>query len=189
MSDIDRRDFIKKTSAVGLGALATSRGLSPLLDSKGPANEKVVVAVVGVNGRGVVHAQNFAMLENSEVAYICDVDSNVVSKGVSAATKSQTKTPKVVSDFRRILDDKSVDAVAMATPDHWHTPMTLLAVKAGKHVYLEKPSGHSCNEDELLMQAAKKYGNMRVQLGTQRRSGPRFFEAIQTLKDGQIGTP
>src|SRR5919201_3629108 len=184
---IDRRDFIKKTSVASLGVLATSRGLKRLM--RHSANEKIVVAVIGVNGRGVVHAQNFARLENSEVAYVCDVDSNVVSKGVNAAVKSQSKTPKVVSDFRRILDDKSVDALAMATPDHWHTPMTLLAVKAGKHVYLEKPSGHSCNEDELLMQAARKYGNIRVQLGTQRRSGPRFFEAIQALKDGAIGTP
>ena len=184
---IDRRDFIKTTSAASLGMLATSRGLKPIF--RHSANEKVVVAVIGVNGRGVVHAQNFAKLENSEVAYICDVDSNVVSKGVNAATKSQSKTPKVVSDFRRILDDKSVDALVMATPDHWHAPMTLLAVKAGKHVYLEKPSGHSCNEDELLMQAARTYGNIRVQLGTQRRSGPRFFEAIQALKDGAIGTP
>src|SRR5438093_2457643 len=97
MSDVDRRDFIKKTSAASLGVLATSRGLKPIF--RHSANEKVVVAVVGVNGRGVVHAQNFAKLENSEVAYICDVDSNVVSKGVTAATKSQTKTPKVVGDF------------------------------------------------------------------------------------------
>src|SRR5438874_8568496 len=153
MSDIDRRDFIKKTSAASLGVLATSRGLEPLI--RRSANEKIVVAVIGVNGRGVVHAQNFAKLKNSEVAYICDVDSNVVSKGVDAVAKSQSKAPKVVSDFRRILDDKAVDALAIATPDHWHTPMALLAVKAGKHVYLEKPSGHSCNEDELLMGAAK----------------------------------
>src|SRR5437867_10133927 len=188
MSDIDRRDFIKKTSAVGLGALATSRGLSPLLDSKGPTNEKVVVAVIGVNGRGVVHAQNFAKLENSEVADICDVDSNVVAKGVTAATRSQAKTPKVVGDFRRILDDKSVDAISIATPDHWHTPMTLLAMQAGKHVFVEKPSGHDPNEDELLIQAVRR-SDRRVQLGTQRRSGPRFFEAIQALKDGTTGRP
>src|SRR2546425_4903223 len=120
MSDLDRRDFIKKPSAAGLGAIATSHGLAPLLARARSPNEKVVVAVIGVNGRGVVHAQNFAKLENSEVAYICDVDSNVVAKGVTAATRSQTKTPKGVGDFRRILDDKSIDAISIATPHHRH---------------------------------------------------------------------
>ena len=87
-----------------------------------------------------------------------------------------------------MLDDKSVDAISIATPDHWHAPMALLAMKAGKHVYLEKPSGHNPHEDELLIAASKKY-KTHVQLGTQRRSGPRFFEAIEAIKDGAIGTP
>jgi predicted dehydrogenase len=94
----------------------------------------------------------------------------------------------VIADFRRALDDKNVDALAIAAPDHWHTPMTLLALKAGKHVYLEKPSGHDPHEDELLIAASSKY-DKHVQLGTQRRSGPRFFEAIQAMKDGAIGKP
>ncbi|HXT18230.1 MAG TPA: Gfo/Idh/MocA family oxidoreductase [Gemmatimonadaceae bacterium] len=180
---VDRREFLKTSSVAGLGALA-----APLLRRTGPSpNEKVVVAVIGVNGRGVVHAQNFSSSGNSEVAYICDVDSNVVSKGVSAAT-GQAKAPKVVGDFRRVLDDKSVDAISIAVPDHWHAPMALLALAAGKHVYLEKPSGHDPHEDELLIRAATKY-RTHVQLGTQRRSGPRFFEAVHALRDGVIGTP
>jgi len=182
MSDIDRRDFVKQTTVAGLGILAApiiGRGQSP--------NETVRVAVCGVNGRGIVHAQNFSKIANSEVAYICDVDANVIKKGLDG-TKGQARTPRTASDFRRVLDDKSVDALAIATPDHWHTPMTVLALKAGKHVYLEKPCGHDPREDELLMEAAAKYSN-KVQLGTQRRSGPRFFEAIQDLKDGKIGTP
>ena len=100
----------------------------------------------------------------------------------------QPNAPKVVSDFRRVLDDKSVDAIGIATPDHWHAPMTLLALKAGKHVYLEKPSGHNPHEDELLIAASSKY-DKHVQLGVQRRSGPRFFEAIQALSEGAIGRP
>jgi predicted dehydrogenase len=160
----------------------------PLLAFNGSPAEKVVVAVVGVNGRGVVHAQNFAKLANSEVAYVCDVDSKVVGKAVDAAKRSQSASVQVLGDFRRALDDKAVDAVAIATPDHWHAPMTILALKAGKHVYLEKPSGHDPHEDELLIQAARKY-KRHVQLGTQRRSGPRFFEAIQEIKNGAIGKP
>jgi len=187
MSDMHRREFIKKSSAVGLGVLATSRGLSPLTRVRHCANEKVRVAVIGVNGRGVVHARNFATLENSEVAYICDVDTNVIQKAIDA-TKTQAKPPRAIQDFRRALDDKSVDAVAMATPDHWHAPMTLLALQAGKHVYLEKPSGHNPREDELLMDAARKYP-LKIQLGTQRRSAPRFFEALAAINDGAIGKP
>ena len=188
MSQVDRRDFIITTTAAGLGLVAAAKSSGPLFAFDGSPNEKVVVAVIGVNGRGVVHAQNFAKLENSEVAYICDVDANVIDKGVKAVAKSQSAPVKVVTDFRRVLDDKNVDAVAMATPDHWHAPMTLLAMKAGKHVFLEKPSGHNPREDELLMQAARKY-DTRVQLGTQRRSGPLFFEAIGAIKDGVIGRP
>ena len=190
-SSIDRRDFLRTTSAVGVGLVAGTRSVGPLLTGGSAAspNEKVVVAVVGVNGRGVVHAQNFAKIANSEVAYICDVDSRVVSKGIEGVRRAKpSASPKVISDFRRALDDKSVDAIAMATPDHWHAPMTILALKAGKHVYLEKPSGHDPREDELLIAAAAKYGK-HVQLGTQRRSGPRFFEAIQALEDGAIGKP
>ncbi len=186
--DIDRRDFIKQTSAAGLGVAATAHGLSPLLAFTGSPSEKIVVAVIGVNGRGVVHAQNFARLATSEVAYVCDVDANVVAKAVDSATKGQSKTPRVVTDFRRVLDDKAVDAISIAAPDHWHAPMTLLAMKAGKHVFVEKPSGHNPYEDELLIQAATKY-DKRVQLGTQRRSGPRFFEAAAALKEGVIGKP
>ena len=191
-SDIDRRDFLKTTSVAGIGLVAGSRSVAPLfaVGKQRSPNEKVVVAVIGVNGRGVVHAQNFAKFPDSEVAYICDVDSRVVAKGLDgvAKTQAQPNVPKVITDFRRALDDKAVDAIAIATPDHWHTPMTLLSLKAGKHVYLEKPSGHNPHEDELLIAAAGKY-DKHVQLGTQRRSGPRFFEAIQALSDGVIGRP
>jgi len=186
MSDIDRRDFVKQTAVTGLGVLA-SRNLAGLTRKTNSPNETVRVAVIGVNGRGVVHARNFSTLPNSEVAYICDVDANVVAKGLKAA-KGQTRTPKTERDFRRILDDKSVDAISVATPDHWHAPMTLLALHAGKHVYLEKPSGHDPREDELLMEAARKY-DRQVQLGTQARSGPRFIEALDRIKAGEIGTP
>lgn len=184
-SDIDRRDFIRMTSVGGLGAFAASRGVS---HTRGSPNEKVVVAVLGVNGRGVVLAQNFAKIANSEVSHICDVDSRVVGKAMERVAQGQQKVPQVIVDFRRALDDREVDVIAIATPDHWHAPMTLLAMQAGKHVFLEKPSGHNPREDELLIIASKKYKSL-VQLGTQRRSSPRFFEAIDAINGGIIGTP
>ena len=186
MSDIDRRDFVKQTTLTGLGMLATRNLPGARRGSRSP-NEKVRVAVIGVNGRGIVHVKDFATHPNSEVAYICDVDANVIPKAVEAA-KQQPRAPKIERDFRRILDDRSVDAISIATPDHWHTPMTLLALHAGKHVYVEKPSGHDPREDELLIEAARKY-DRKVQLGTQARSGPRFIEALDRIKAGEIGTP
>src|SRR6266508_2569295 len=112
---IDRRDFVKASTTTGLGLLAGASRTGPLFASRGSPAEKVSVAVIGVNGRGVVHAQNFASLANSSVAYICDVDSNVIAKAMTAVSQSQSVIPKVVGDFRRVLDDKSVDALAMAT--------------------------------------------------------------------------
>ena len=191
-SSIDRRDFLKTTSAAGLGLIAAPRSVAPMFaaGSRRSPNEQVVVAVVGVNGRGVVHAQNFAKFDTSRVAYICDVDSRVVSKGLEGVKRARPDaTPRVIADFRRALDDKDVDALAIAAPDHWHTPMTLLALSAGKHVYLEKPAGHDPREDELLIAAAAKHTKQHVQIGTQRRSGPRFFEAIDALRGGAIGRP
>src|SRR5689334_7463619 len=181
MTDIDRRDFVKQTTVAGMGILAGAHRTS------WSSNETVRVAVIGVNGRGIVHAQNFSRLRNSEVAYICDVDANVIHKGMTAA-KGQTRAPKTERDFRRVLDDKTVDAISIATPDHWHAPMTLLALRAGNHVYVEKPSGHNPREDELLMEAAKKY-DRKTQLGTQARSGPHFFEALDHIRKGEIGMP
>ncbi|MBC7895473.1 MAG: Gfo/Idh/MocA family oxidoreductase [Cytophagaceae bacterium] len=184
----DRRDFIKASGTAALGLVAGVSKPGPLFALGGSPAEKVVVAVIGVNGRGVVHAQNFAKLPDSEVAYICDVDANVIAKAATAASQLQAASPKGVGDFRRILDDTSVDAIAIATPDHWHAPMTLLAMQAGKHVYLEKPSGNTPHENELLITASTKYKSL-VQLGTQRRSGPHFYEAIQAIRDGAIGMP
>ena len=101
----------------------------------------------------------------------------------------QTTPPKTVTDFRRVLDDKSVDAIAIATPDHWHAPATILALDAGKHVYVEKPSGHDPREDELIVAAARKHNKLHVQLGTQARSGPHFIEVRQMILEGVIGVP
>ena len=187
---VDRRDFIKTTSVAGLGVMAASTSAGPLFAMTGSPAAKVNTAVIGLNGRGTVLAQNLARMESAELSYICDVDSIVLARcaaSVERANPAATR-PKAVADVRRVLDDQSVNAVVIATPDHWHAPMAILAVAAGKHVYLEKPSGHNPREDELVVAAAAKHRRF-VQLGVQRRSGPRFFEVLQQIRDGAIGTP
>ena len=185
---LPRRDFLKKATAVGVSALAASRG-SPLFALEGSPAEKMVVAVMGLNGRGMVHVQDFARGANTTVGYLIDVDSIVLNKAAAEISKLQSNPPKLVSDFRRALEDKSVDALVIAAPDHWHTPATILALDAGKHVYVEKPSGHDPREDELIVAAARKHPRLKVQLGTQARSGPHFIEVLNMVRSGVIGTP
>ena len=177
-----RRRFVKTVSAAGLSLAG-----SPLRAIGQSPNEKVVVAIMGLNGRGTVLGRVFAKTPNATVAYVCDVDSQVLAKG-AAAVESQGPKPKTLVDFRRALDDKAVNALVVATPDHWHAPAAILALSAGKHVYLEKPGGHNPREGELLIDAQRKTGRV-VQLGTQRRSSPRCIEAIQAIRDGVIGRP
>ena len=183
----DRREFLKTTAAAGLGALA-AKPLGATVLSRRNAADTVVAGVIGLNGRGVVLARNLARNAGVELAYLCDVDSAVLDKSLTAVTALNPKAPKGVGDFRRVLDDPAVNAVFIATPDHWHAPMSILANQAGKHVYLEKPSGHNPREDELVAAAAARHQRL-VQLGTQRRSGPKFHELVAELKGGLIGTP
>src|SRR5213592_1732809 len=178
-----RRQFVKTVSATGLG-LAAAR--SPLLALGGSPGEKLVVAVMGLNGRGTVLARVFAKTPNAEVACVCDVDAQVLAKGVTAVGEAQGKAPKGIGDFRRALEDKAIDALVIAAPDHWHAPAAILALAAGKHVYLEKPCGHNAREGELLVDAQRKTKRV-VQMGTQRRSSPRAQEAVQAIRDGAIG--
>jgi len=186
---LDRRDFVKQASAAGLGAVVASRGIGPLFAFDGSPSEKMLVAVMGLNGRGMVLARDFARGANTTVAYLCDVDSTVLAKSLAEISTLQPTPPKAVADIRRVLEDKSVDALVIAAPDHWHTPATILALDAGKHVYVEKPSGHDAREDELIVAAARKHNKLHVQLGTQARSGPHFIEVLQSIREGQIGTP
>ena len=184
-----RRKFIKTLSATGLG-LAAAR--SPLFALRGSPNERVVVAIMGLNGRGSVLGKVFAQTPNAEVAYVCDVDAAVLAKGVSTVGAAQGgrggHPPKGLGDFRRALDDKAVDALVIAAPDHWHTPAAILALAAGKHVYVEKPCGYNPREGEFLVEAQRRYGRL-VQMGTQRRSSPRAIEAVQAIREGLVGRP
>jgi predicted dehydrogenase len=135
-----------------------------------------------------VLARNFTRLKNTEVAYLCDVDANVLAKAQGALQQDVPKSPKAIGDFRRALDDKDVDAIAIAAPDYWHTPAAILALKAGKHIYVEKPASHNPHELELLVGAQQKYARV-VQIGNQQRSAVRSIEAVQAIRDGVVGRP
>jgi predicted dehydrogenase len=187
-SNIPRRQFLRTSAAAGIGIAVGGRSPAPAILSTRSPNERVVVAVMGLNGRGMVHARNFRRLKNTTVAYLCDVDANVLAKALRDIATDAGAAPKTIGDFRRALDDKSVDALTIAAPDHWHTPAAILAMKAGKHVYVEKPCGHNPHEGELLVAAQSKYHRV-VQMGNQQRSAPRSIEAVAAIRDGLIGTP
>lgn len=182
---MNRRKFFKITGAasLGLGFLGSTVNV---IGSPG-SNDKITVAIMGTNNRGSALAGGFAGHENAEVAYICDVDSNAIKKGLKAVRDAgQERTPKGIKDFRNALEDSDVDALIIATPIHWHAPASILALKAGKHVYVEKPCSHNPKEGKLLVKAAEKYKRV-VQMGNQRRSWPNVQEGIQQLREGIIG--
>ena len=184
---LNRRDFVKSAGAAGLG-LSVAGGIFPAFGKNAP-NEKIVVAVMGVNGRGNALTSELAKLDGYDVAYICDVDERAVAKSIQTASMDgKNKKPKGITDFREALDDKDVDAIVIAAPDHWHTPASIMALQAGKHVYVEKPCGHNAKEGEMLVEAQKKYGKV-VQMGNQQRSAPESIQAIKEIREGIIGTP
>ncbi|HKH62210.1 MAG TPA: Gfo/Idh/MocA family oxidoreductase [Flavitalea sp.] len=189
--DNTRRDFIKKAAtgvaAVSLGGVLPDFSASSYRNIIG-SNDKITVACMGVNSRGLAVGTNFASQKNSEVLYVCDVDSKAADKCIAAVEKIQQKRPIAAPDFRKALEDKNLDALIVTAPDHWHAPAAILACAAGKHVYLEKPCSHNPHEGELLIQAAKKY-NKVLQMGNQRRSWPNVVAAIKDLHDGVIGRP
>ncbi len=185
----NRRDFIRKT-ALGVAAV-TAGGVLPAFSARSyknimGANERINAAVMGVNSRGFALASNYAAQPNCKVTHICDVDKRAAAKCVDQVEKISEFKPESHTDFRKALEDKDLDVMVVATPDHWHAPAALLAMKADKHVYLEKPCSHNPNEGEILMEAAKRY-NKVLQMGNQRRSWPNVAKAIEEVKSGTIG--
>ena len=189
--DNTRRDFIKKATtcaaAFSFGGILPGFGARSYNNIIG-ANDKILVACMGVNSRGLAVASNFASQKNSEVLYVCDVDTRAADKCIQSVEKIQQKRPGASPDFRKALEDKNLDVLIVTAPDHWHAPAAILACAAGKHVYLEKPCSHNPNEGELLIQAAKKY-NRVLQMGNQRRSWPNVVAAIAELHAGAVGRP
>jgi predicted dehydrogenase len=177
-----RRKFIERSAAAGLG-LAALKGLPAAL--AGEPGRKIVVGVMGL-GRGLDHVKSYLALPGVEIAYLCDVDERRMASAVKSVEAGLATKPQLVKDFRRILDDRSVDALSIAAPNYWHAPATILACAAGKHVYVEKPGSHNAREGELMVEAARKHQRV-VQMGNQRRSQPGIMEGIEKLKQGTIG--
>ncbi len=181
MSELSRRKFVLDSLA-GPAALAAAAAFGQIAQA---ASDKLTVAVIGPGGMGTAHLTLLSARKDVQIAYVCDVDTNRAGEAFKLANKSG-HSPKVVKDLRNVLDDKSVDAVWIATPDHWHAPAGILACEAGKHVYVEKPCSHNIREGRLLLEAARR--NKRVvQTGHQSRSTPHVRRAMELLHSGAIG--
>ncbi len=180
MRTTKRRSFLKG-AGLGAAALALGSGRVHAADAR-----KIVVGVIGPGGMGSHHVNQLSGRKDVEVAYVCDVDQNRLAAAAEKVTSTTGKSPKAVKDLRQVLDDKSVDAVWIATPDHWHAPAAILALDAGKHVYVEKPCCHNIREGRLMANAVKRSGKL-LQVGTQTRSTAVMREAIDRIRGGEIG--
>lgn len=157
----------------------------PSLRAQG-ANERLRVALIGPGGMGTNHLKLLAKTADVEIVWVCEVDAKRLETAAKTAQELSGKTPKTTRDMREVLADKGVDAVFIATPDHWHAPATLLALDAGKHVYVEKPCSHNLREGRLMVDAARRTKRV-VQVGTQSRSTEHVRTAMQKLHSGAIG--
>ncbi|MGL4552922.1 MAG: Gfo/Idh/MocA family protein [Gemmataceae bacterium] len=173
----DRRTFVL---AAGAAALTAAAG-------KAEPADRIRLAVIGVRGRGRGLGLNFARLPQAEVTHVCDVNEPLMAPYAKQIADVQKSTPKCVQDLRAVLDDKSVDAIVVATPDHWHSLATIWGCQAGKHVYVEKPVSNNAFESHQAVAAARKYKKV-VQTGTQSRSAPHYKEAIGYVRAGKLGT-
>jgi predicted dehydrogenase len=185
-NEINRRDFIGSSTA----GLATLGGITFLARPERVmgANDRVRVAICGVHGRGRDHLHNFSQVKNAEVAALCDIDENVLRQRLAQMDKMGLPKPVTYVDIRKLLEDKSIDAISIATPNHWHSLMAIWACQAGKDVYVEKPCSHNLWEGKQLVKASQRY-NRIVQHGTQLRSATAAREGVQKLQNGLIGEP
>ncbi|HRE51139.1 MAG TPA: Gfo/Idh/MocA family oxidoreductase [Flavitalea sp.] len=186
----DRRNFIRKSVLGTAGVMIGGMGFSAKsYGSIMGANARLTVAVIGISGRGTSHISSFCSMkdnQNVRLKTLCDVDEKFWAEGVKTVTAKTGTKPVMEWDMRKVFDDKEIDAVSMATPNHWHALGTIWACQAGKHVYVEKPSNHNIWEGRKMIEAARKY-NVRVQVGFQNRSLTGVREAIKFLHDGGIG--
>jgi predicted dehydrogenase len=181
MTTANRRQFLKRTGTVFAGAawgMSRSRAAG--------ANERVILGMIGPGGHGAGLLRAFAARKDAEVAYVCDADATRMNDAARAVERATGKAPRAEKDMRRIFDDRAVDAVIVATPDHWHAPATILACEAGKHIYVEKPCSHNIREGRRMIEAARR-NNRVVQVGTQTRSAEHVRRAMEMLHAGAIG--
>ncbi len=182
-----RREFLDALAvgAAGWAVGSSAKSYSQILGS----NDRLNFAVIGLNGRAYAHLSSLKVNRGSaRITHVCDVDSNILAKFASSVQQEMGEAPATDKDFRKILGLRDVDAITIATPDHWHAPMAIAGLQAGKHVYVEKPCSHNPAEGEMLVQAQLKYAKL-VQLGTQQRSSPHTIEIIDKIHQGVIGRP
>lgn len=175
-----RRKFLKRAGASAAAISFAGSGI------RAADSRRVQLAVIGTGGMGTGHVRNLVQRKDAAIDYLCDVDRNRLAEAVKIVESATGKAPVAVTDLRRVLDDKSVEAVFIATPDHWHAPAAILALDAGKHVYVEKPCCHNIREGRLMADAVRRSGK-QLQVGTQSRSTLVVQEAIQRLREGEIG--
>ncbi|TVP97976.1 MAG: gfo/Idh/MocA family oxidoreductase [Planctomycetaceae bacterium] len=180
---MDRRKFLRE-SAVGFSVAAGS--LSQGNVAKATANERIRVGCIGAGGRALRLVSTFSAHPDVEVVGIADIDNRKFPDALAVAQKNQGKRPAVMRDFRRLIDDPTIDAIVVGTPDHWHAIPTILACLAGKDVYVEKPDGHNIVEGQRMVAAMRKTGRV-VQLGSQHRSTTRLQSAMSFVRDGGLG--
>lgn len=182
MGEETRRSFVKK---IGTASALAAGGFLNWNPRALGANERVVLGLIGGRNQGRGDALR-AIRGGAEIKTFCDLDRAILDKVNPDLEKAQNKAPGTTKEFRRLLDDKDIDGVIIATPDHWHTHMTLLACQAGKDVYIEKPLSQTLHEGHLVRDAARKYKRV-VQVGTQNRSTQHFQDAIEYVKSGKLG--
>ncbi len=174
-----RRDFLKASAAAGI---ATAFSAKKVLG----ANDRVRVAIVGLRGRGWDHVQGYRSIPGVEIAYFCDVDENVIRNRLAGAERLGIPKPQTYVDVRKLLEDKNVDAVSVATPNHWHSLMGIWAAQAGKDIYIEKPCSHNWWEGRQLVRAVEKY-KVICEHGSQCRSSAAILNAMEQMRSGLIG--
>ncbi len=182
---ITRRDFLD-TLALGTAGLAinsSAKSYGQILGS----NDRLNFAVIGLNGRAYAHLSSLkANQEKARVSHVVDVDSNILKRFADNTETELGYRPAMDRDFRNVLQQKDVDVITIATPEHWHAPMAIAGLQTGKHVYVEKPCSHNAAEGALLVEAQQKYGKL-VQMGSQQRSSPHTIEIVGKIRDGIIG--
>ena len=183
---MNRRRFLNRSAAAaGLSIVGVMTRASRAQGQTAP-NDRISVAVAGLRGRGGGLLRTFASLSDVDVTYVCDLDQRVLGERAKGVEEQTGRRPKTIKEFREALDDKSLDAIVLGTPDHWHAIPTIMACQAEKDVYVEKPDGHNVLEGRTMVAAARKYGRL-VQLGTQARSDPSLHKAIDYIAEGKLG--
>ena len=171
--------------AAGLAIGSAAKSYGRILGS----NDRLNFAVIGLNSRAYAHLSALkANKDAARITHVCDVDGVILKKFADSVERELGYAPAMDKDFRRVLEQKDVDAVTIATPDHWHAPMAIAALEAGKHVYVEKPCSHNPAEGEMLITAQRKYGKL-AQMGIQQRSSPHTIEIVEKIHNGLIGRP